>query len=960
MGNCASADRGVEQGVDTAGGPKDRSRRSLSHGAPRRTREILAYAAALQAHLELPVTAVWYVEGGRGPPPTSPSALVTISPFTAGGLRQLTINAASPLIIKAAAAFHSDPSRHHASLAFGTALVSTGTLPIAPGFDTNALVRWRACLGLICGPHGDFCWPVPHHITTHNWFPGQADSLLPTLVVWPRSVVRTVLKRSKTGEWGEGELLKETAGDIWLRRDDGLAAEFRLALSKPAQATMSPHEPSGVHPEEMQLVTISPVLPILALADVLTARGVPRTSAVPSAAAALLRHDRLFNLSVFFGVPLVDRSGSGLRGALTSKVCCRATPTMDAVAAHRRTLGLQPQVNNRSDVAATVFNIMRSELERILLARAEELWQTVAAGGDVYLCWSGGIDSTAALVALLRTAGNRKSRLVVVLDDDTIVENPQFYNTHVRDKLRCEQRGGRALSDIATAGLTVTGELGDQIFGSALCEAAFAEAIDDDGDGGDDDDDKDNRGGDQQRCADACFLPSPDGTPGLARPWQNTLLPALAHLDLLGEPSPGESPEESFLSWIAPFFDAAPFPLVSTFDALWWLNFAGKYQNVSLRSVHDGGSQRAPWLDLRATGLPTSAAPCTASILGTLAHFYDDAALDLWACVPEFHASKFGDFASWKSYKEPLKHFIHGFDQNDSYYRSKTKVGSLNFDIRSESGPITGSQVTSVLAVADIDGESYLLRCGAVSLCAPDGLGALISSEFLDKLTGPGTGPAKELAVDPFEREPIDSSDDCFDRCPYFADEDARKRRGWNPIVKATLVGKCEALVPREVVAGRTVLDLGACIGAMCHWSLSAGAVRAVAVECQADFCIKSAQLLRRAQDQWPAVCTQGWTNQPLPTSPDLRVHADEARFGVVEAGMREFLAASGDRSFDVVIAAGVLQCFPDPVVVVNELLRVTGHALVLEVDNGNSDHDNCNTHVGCPFCMCMLCVGVC
>jgi SAM-dependent methyltransferase len=150
-------------------------------------------------------------------------------------------------------------------------------------------------------------------------------------------------------------------------------------------------------------------------------------------------------------------------------------------------------------------------------------------------------------------------------------------------------------------------------------------------------------------------------------------------------------------------------------------------------------------------------------------------------------------------------------------------------------------------------------------------------------------------------------------------------------------VGKCEALVPREVVSGRTVLDLGACIGAMCHWSLSAGAVRAVAVECQADFCVRSAELLRRAQgeDQWPAVPTAGWTRAPLPTSPELRVHADEERFGVVEAGMREFLAASGDRSFDVVIAAGVLQCFPDPVVVVNELLRVTGRALVLEVDNG-------------------------
>jgi hypothetical protein len=110
---------------------------------------------------------------------------------------------------------------------------------------------------------------------------------------------------------------------------------------------------------------------------------------------------------------------------------------------------------------------MRAELERILLARAEALWQSVeAGGGDVRVCWSGGIDSTAALVSLLRTGvgGDRTGRLIVVLDDDTLLENPVFYERFVRDKLRCEQRAGRALSDIAVAaGLTVTGELGDQV-----------------------------------------------------------------------------------------------------------------------------------------------------------------------------------------------------------------------------------------------------------------------------------------------------------------------------------------------------------------------------------------------------------------------------------------------------------------------------------------------------------------
>ena len=35
---------------------------------------------------------------------------------------------------------------------------------------------------------------------------------------------------------------------------------------------------------------------------------------------------------------------------------------------------------------------------------------------------------------------------------------------------------------------------------------------------------------------------------------------------------------------------------------------------------------------------------------------------------------------------------------------------------------------------------------------------------------------------------------------------------------------------------GGSLLDLGACLGAMCHYALCAGASRAVAVEVQPDF----------------------------------------------------------------------------------------------------------------------------
>jgi hypothetical protein len=59
--------------------------------------------------------------------------------------------------------------------------------------------------------------------------------------------------------------------------------------------------------------------------------------------------------------------------------------------------------------------------------------RAAAAGLVVEVYWSGGIDSTALLVALLRTAtpAQRAGGLLIRLDDDSIVEYPLFYKEHI-------------------------------------------------------------------------------------------------------------------------------------------------------------------------------------------------------------------------------------------------------------------------------------------------------------------------------------------------------------------------------------------------------------------------------------------------------------------------------------------------------------------------------------------------
>jgi hypothetical protein len=103
---------------------------------------------------------------------------------------------------------------------------------------------------------------------------------------------------------------------------------------------------------------------------------------------------------------------------------------------------------------------------------------------------------------------------------------------------------------------------------------------------------------------------------------------------------------QAWAEWIAPQMARAPFPIVSTFDALWWLNFSLKWQNVVLRCF------------MLASFRPMRTAPPSgpfAFVLGNVRHFYEDRALQCWACVPENHARKFADRAAWSTYKEPLK-----------------------------------------------------------------------------------------------------------------------------------------------------------------------------------------------------------------------------------------------------------------------------------------------------------------
>lgn len=142
-----------------------------------------------------------------------------------------------------------------------------------------------------------------------------------------------------------------------------------------------------------------------------------------------------------------------------------------------------------------------------------------------------------------------------------------------------------------------------------------------------------------------------------------------------------------------------------------------------------------------------------------------------------------------------------------------------------------------------------------------------------------------------------------FDQHPGFYQEDARKKRLYNPITKKTLITKFERLLPEEFIKGKKVLDLGCCLGAAGQWTLHYGASHYTGVEVQTDFVKKATNLL----SHWGESAT------------------------IIEQDIRSYLEQCHDQEFDIVIAAGVLQVFDDPQNIITHCSRVAKEMISVE-----------------------------
>ena len=321
----------------------------------------------------------------------------------------------------------------------------------------------------------------------------------------------------------------------------------------------------------------------------------------------------LSKMLMFFGQIPLHNIG------LAPWISTRPMPFCQSVNRISTTSGLDVDPFNMKLDCETVEDIVAMPPNRLSFVdqaykRAEEL--RIETGNlPVFLMYSGGIDSTSTLVAMMSTWGKDLDRLHICLSYNSIEEFPEmwplinkrFKGRIIHSMIKTER--------LAERGYVVTGELGDQVFGGEVVYN-IAEVFGDEGI---------HRSWDNGAIRDV---------------YQNVFSFYIKDLD-------------QFIEKYHPFIDACPFQIKSCFDWAWWFNYTNKWQLVRYwLSGNRWDNLKQNWPRVK--------------------HFYDTPEWQRWSI--DHHEEKI--LKTIGSYKDPAKKFIIDYTGLDMY-NNKKKVASL-------------------------------------------------------------------------------------------------------------------------------------------------------------------------------------------------------------------------------------------------------------------------------------------
>jgi hypothetical protein len=287
-------------------------------------------------------------------------------------------------------------------------------------------------------------------------------------------------------------------------------------------------------------------------------------------------------------------------------------------------------------LAMPIYKKVNTFFSDIMDARAIQLFdQAVESNRKLVVMYSGGIDSTAILVSLLKniSPSDLKQHVVVLLSELSIMENPNFYREHVIKKFNCASSFRFPYFLGNDNYLTVSGENADQLFGSQVT-SYFS----------------------RSRNFKDMFKPI-NQMKGEIVDWMKGRM--------IADNVDAKCAEELF-DLLEKIVSSAPIELDDVHKFFWWINFTTKWQSVYVRML--GFSQNIGKIKLEEN----------------YTTFYHPEEFQLWSMNNTDKLIK--DTGS--SSKYIVKEYILDYNKDLDYFNNKSKIGSLSALFKHKNVPI--------------------------------------------------------------------------------------------------------------------------------------------------------------------------------------------------------------------------------------------------------------------------------
>lgn len=292
--------------------------------------------------------------------------------------------------------------------------------------------------------------------------------------------------------------------------------------------------------------------------------------------------------------------------------------------------------------------------EEVSDMRAMDLKKLIQqTNGKFAVFWSGGIDSTCCVTAILKNLTLEElDHIYIALSPDSMIENPNFYIDHIHNKVKVLDSQENRYSDFVEQGfICVPSDLGDALFGTELGTKMYAQF---------------------KEVAEQL----PTDTKKLVENLYQEVISEdvhyskyehliIAYLDnILAKKKAVLRPSDAnfgrlFYEKMVHNINTSTVPVHSLHDFFWWIIFNVKFMHCALR---------APYL--------YSMGENRRAVAENVFSWYGSKDYQQWSMANNNNGQKISGTRQ-SSYKTVARDYIYEFDKNDWYYRYKLKIASL-------------------------------------------------------------------------------------------------------------------------------------------------------------------------------------------------------------------------------------------------------------------------------------------